>query len=137
MGARRMQTKISLVELEEAFQISEEELNNDLSVFRISMIRDVHDESIELAVLVYGQDSSEEDAPIAEYWIDPYAVGSEEELDNGGIAPARLRVIFSQELWNLIVGKNIPIQWLCENGDLLTLNLSSDNNEIKLLPLEQ
>ena len=138
MGARRMQTEIGLAELEEAFEISEEDLNNDLSVIRISMIRDVHDESIELSVLVYGQENSEQDAPVAELWIDPCVVGSEEELSNGGVEPSRLRAIFSQEALNLIVGNDIPIQWLCDNGGLLTLSLAlSDNLGIKLLPVDQ
>lgn len=138
MGTRHMQTEISLADLDQAFTLSEENLNQDMSVIRISMIRDVHDDSIELYVLVYGQDNSEEDAPIAELWIDPYVIGSEEELNNGGVEPARLRTIFSQEVWNLIVGHGVPVQWLCDDGSLTTLSLvPGEDNGFRLLPIEQ
>ncbi len=52
---------------------------------------------------------------MAELWIDPTVIGREEELNNGGVEPYRLRAIFSEEVWNLIVGLNIPIQWSCED----------------------
>ena len=138
MGTRRMLTEISLPDLEHAFEISEETLNTDLSVIRISMIRDVHDDSIELYVQVYGQDSSGEDAPVAELWIDPDVIGCEEELNNGGVEPCRLRAIFSVEVLILIVRLNIPIQWLCEDGDLITVSLvPGEDNGVRLLPVDQ
>ena len=103
-----MQKKISLADLEQAFVISEEvDLNTDMSVIRIFMIRDVHDDSIELSVLVYGQENAEEDAPVAELRVDPYAIGSAEEFNNGGVEPFRLRAIFSPEVLSLIVGHGV------------------------------
>jgi len=138
MGTRRIKTEIGIADLEHAFKISEENLENDLSVIRISMTRDVHDDSIELYVTVYGQDSYEEDPPVAELWIDPTVIGCEEELNNGGVEPYRLRAIFSEEVWNLIVGLNIPIQWSCEDGCLRTVNLfRGEDNGFRLLPVDQ
>ena len=138
MATRRIQTEISMADLEHAFEISEETLNTDMSVIRISMIRDVHDDSIELHVAVFGQDSSEEDPPIVELWIDPYVVGCEEELNHGGGEPSRLRAIFSEEVWRLLVGLSVPIQWFCEDGDLMTLSLSpGEDNGVRLLPVDQ
>ena len=138
MGVRRLQTEIDLAELEEAFAVAEEDLNEDLSVIRISMTRDVHYDSIELSVLIFGKDDAEGDAPVAEFWIDPLVVGSEDELNNEGIEPCRLRAIFSQTILNLIVEKDTSIQWLCENESILMLSLSLlDNNGIRLLPIDQ
>lgn len=133
-----MQTEISLADLEQAFVISEEDLNNDMSVIRIFMIRDVHDDSIELSVLVYGQENAEEDAPVAELRVDPYAIGSAEEFNNGGVEPSRLRALFSTEVLSLIVGRGVPIQWLCDNGSMMTLSLEpGEDNGVRLLPVDQ
>lgn len=138
MRAKQVRTKISLAELEQAFAISDENLKADMSVIRMSMIRDVHDGSIELSVLVFGQENSEDDAPVAELSIDPDVVGSEEELNNGGIVPARLRAIFSPEVLSLIVGRGVPIEWLCEDGSQMTVSLSpGEDAEFKLLPIDQ
>jgi len=138
MGTRHMINEITMADLEQAFEIAEESLLVDLSVIRISMIRDVHDDSIELAVLVYGQDSSEEDPPIAEFWIDPDVIGCEEEFNNGGVEPGRLRAVFSVEVLILIFRLNIPIQWLGEDGDLITVSLGpGEDNGFRLLPVDQ
>jgi hypothetical protein len=102
------------------------------------VIRDVHDDSIELYVSVFGQDSSEEDPPVAELWIAPYVVAYEEELNNSGVEPSRLRAIFSEEVWNLIVGLSVPVQWLCKDGDLMTLSLTpGEDNGVRPLPVYQ
>ena len=133
-----MQNEISLTDLEHAFATAEEDLESDLSVIRISMIRDVHDDSLELSVLVYGQENSEEDAPVAELWIDPSVIGCEEDLNNGGVEPYRLRAIFSQEVWILIVGLCIPIHWLCEDGELVTVSLfRGEDDGFRLSPIDQ
>jgi len=135
---RRIVKEVGVAELEHAFDVAEENLENDLSVIRVSMIRDVHDESIELYVTVFGQDNDEGDPPIAEIWVEPDVVGTEEELKNGGIEPYRLRAVFSNEVWNLIVGLCTPVQWLDDDGDFRTVSLfRGEANGIKLLPVDQ
>ena len=135
---RKLVDEIGVAELEHAFTLAEENLENDLSVIRVSMIRDVHDESIELYVTVFGKDNDEEAAPVAEFWVDPDAVGTEDELKNGGIESYRLRAMFSQGIWNLIVGLCIPVQWLDEEGLFTTVSLfQGEVNGIRLQPLDQ
>lgn len=75
---RRVVKEIGLADLQHDFAIADEKLEHDLSVIRFSMIRDVHDDSIELYVTVFGQNSDEEDAPVAEFWVDPDVVGTED-----------------------------------------------------------
>jgi hypothetical protein len=138
MGTKQMQTEITLADLELAFTISDENMSTDMSAIRMSMIRDVHDDSIEFTVLVFGQENTEDDAPVAELRVDPHVVGSEDELNNGGVVPSRLRAIFSQEVLNLIVGQGVPIQWLCDDGSLKTLSLSlGEDTEFSLRPIDQ
>ena len=135
---RKLVDEIGVAELEHAFTLAEENLENDLSVIRVSMIRDVHYDSIELYVTVFGQDNDEEAAPVAEFWVDPDVVGAEHELKNGGIESYKLRAIFSQGIWNLIVGLCIPVQWLDEEGSFTTVPLFQDEtNGIKLQPIDQ
>lgn len=45
--------------------MAEKNSGNDLSVIRISMIHDVHDDSSALYVTVFGKDGEEEDALVA------------------------------------------------------------------------
>ena len=138
MGTKRLLATISMNELEQAFATAEENMETDMSVIRISLIRDIHYDSIDLYVLVYGQEDGEEDAPVAELWIDPGSIGTEEELNEEGIAPSRLCALFSEEVFEFITRKSIPIQWLCEDGYLLTLSLDpTDENGIRLVPIDQ
>ncbi len=135
---RKIVTEIGLAELEQAFATAEEDLENDLSVIRISMIRDIHYDNIELYVAVFGKESGEDDAPIAEIWVEPDAVGTEEEFNNGGVETSRLRAIFSKDTFHLILGLNVLIQWLCEDGDLMTVSLfPGEDSGIRLLPVDQ
>ena len=134
---RKLVDEIGFAELEHAFTIAEENLENDLSVIRVSMIRDVHYDSIELYLTVFGQDNDKQDAPVAEFWVDPDVVGTEHELKNGGIESYRLRAMFSQDVWNLIVGLYIPVQWLDEEGSFTTVPLFQGANGIRLQPIDQ
>ena len=102
------------------------------------MIRDVHYDSVELYVAVFGQENDEEAAPIAEFWVDPDTVGTEEEINNDGIESYRLRAIFSQGVWNLIVGLCTPVQWLDDDGSYTTVSLFQGvANGKKLQPIDQ
>lgn len=135
---RGLVNEIGLSALEHAFALADENLEEDLSVVRISMIRDVHDDSIELYVTVFGQDDDVEDAPVAEFWVEPDVIATEDELNNGGIEPYRLRAIFSDEVWNLIVGLCTPVQWLDDDGYFTAVSLfRGEANGIKLLPVDQ
>ena len=135
---RRMVAEIGVSDLEHAFDVAEENLENDLSVIRVSMIRDVHDESIKLYVTVFGKDSEEGDAPVAEFWVEPAVIGTEEEFNNGGVEASRLRAIFSEGTFHLILGLNVPIQWLCDDGCLITVSLfPGEDNGVRLLPVDQ
>jgi hypothetical protein len=56
MATKQLLTCIGLLDLEQVFIEADEDLMPDLSVVRISIIRDVHYDSIDLKVLVYGQE---------------------------------------------------------------------------------
>jgi hypothetical protein len=138
MGTKQLLATISLSELEQAFAIADEDIQTDISVIRISMIRDVHYDSIDLNVLVFGQEDGEEDAPVADLWIDPERIGTEDELNEEGISPCRLRALFSEDVLDLIMEKGVPIQWLCDDGYLLTLSLNhEDETGIRLVPVDR
>jgi hypothetical protein len=138
MGAKQLLEIITLVALEQVFEEAEENLETDMSVIRISLIRDVHYESLELKVLVYGLEDGEEDAPVAEWWLNPDRIGTEVELSEEGISPYRLRALFSEDVLDLMRERNIQIQWFCEDGYLLRLDLHiEDKAGVKLVPIDQ
>ncbi len=75
---------------------------------------------------------------MAEFWLDPAVVGTEEEFNNGGVETSRLRAIFSEGIFHLILGLNVPIQWLCDDGRLMTVSLfQGEDAGVKLLPVDQ
>jgi len=138
MATKQLLTCIGLLDLEQVFVEADEDLMPDLSVVRISMIRDVHYDSIDLKVLVYGQENGEEDAPVGEFRVDPDVVIPDGELAEGGINPSQLSVIFSKNVLGLFLALEIQIQWLCEDGYLLPLNLSQNaDNGVRLEPIDQ
>jgi len=138
MGTRHLLTEIGMADLERAFAMSDEDLHTDLSAIHISMIRDVHYDDIELQVLFFGQEGCEDDDAVAALWIDPDVIGNDEELADGGIEPSRLRAIFSSEVLSLMANRNIPVQWFCDDGELLTVSLTpGEDNGIRLQPVDQ
>ena len=75
-------------------------------------------------VTAFGQDSAEEDASTAEFWMDPEVLACKEDLDNEkGFEPSRLRILFSVEVLSLIDELNVAMEWLCKDNDLMSLNL--------------
>ena len=138
MATKQLLTCIGLLDLEQAFVEADEDLMPDLSVVRISMIRDVHYDSIDLKVLVYGQENGEEDAPVGEFRVDPEVVCPDGALAEGGINPSQLAVIFSKNVLGLFLALDTQIQWLCEDGYLLPLNLAQNtDNGVRLEPIDQ
>ncbi len=97
MATKQLLTCIGLLDLEQVFIEADEDLMPDLSVVQISMIRDVHYDSIDLKVLVYGQENGEEDAPVGEFRVDPEVVVPDGALAEGGINPAQLFRYLQQE----------------------------------------
>lgn len=138
MGTRHLLTEIGMTDLERAFDMSDEDLHTDLSAIRISMIRDVHYNDVELHVLIFGQDGCDEEDAVAALWIDPDVVGASGELADGGIEPSRLRAIFSEEVLSMVATRSIPVQWLCDDGESMTVSLTpGEGNGIRLLPVDQ
>ena len=82
MSTKQLLTCISLVDLDKGFVDADEDLFADLS-----LVRDVHYDSIELKVMIYGQANDEESPPVLESWIDPEVVMPPEELAENGVRP--------------------------------------------------
>lgn len=138
MGTKQLLTCIGLPELEQGFIDADEDLFADMSIVRVSMIRDVHYDSIELKVLVYGRENEEEDPPILESWIDPEVIASEGELPENGINLKQLRSLFTKDALGVILAFGVQVQWLCEDGYWLPLDFTQkDNNGVRLEPIDR
>ena len=138
MGSRRVINQIRVADLVQAFEAAEENLENDISVIRVILTHDVHFDSLELNVTVFGISSDEEDAPVGEFLVDPDSLATTDQLCNVGIKPARLRALFSEGVWHLIIGLNIPVQFFCDDGSFVTVSLmTGEDNGIMLKPVDQ
>lgn len=143
MGNKRLLSCIGLPDLEHGlidvdYLEADHDFYADISMVRISMIRDVHDESIELKVLFYDQDNEEEDPPVLEFWVDPEGIAPLDELAEIGIKPTQLRHLFSQDIQGILLALDIQILWFCEDGYWLPLNLfDEDDNGVRLEVVDQ
>ena len=138
MRTKQLLRSIGLADLDQGFIEADEDLFADLSLVRVSMIRDVHDDSIELKVMIYGQAANEDDPPVLESWIDPEVVMPLEELVENGVSPTHLRNLFANDVLGILLTLGIQILWLCEDGSWLPLNLADDGNDgVRLEPVDQ
>lgn len=143
MGNKRLLTCIGLPDLEQGlidvdYLEADQDFYADISMVRISMIRDVHDESIELKVLFYDQDNEEEDPPVLEFWVDPEVITPLDEHAEIGIKPTQLRHLFSEDIQGILLALDIRILWFCEDGYWLPLNLfDEDDNGLRLEVVDQ
>lgn len=76
--------------------------------------------------------------PVGEFRINPEVVVPDGALAEGGINPAQLFRYLQQERFGSVFSADTQIQWLCEDGYLLPLNLSQNaDNGVRLEPIDQ
>lgn len=105
---------ISFAEVEQEF-VDVHETLDDLSVIRMSLVKDTHDESYDLCVEIFGDGDPDIDAPILDLRIELDAFVNDEKLHTHGISRKILQTMFDSQLSAEIIKRNIPIEW--NNGD--------------------
>jgi len=114
-----------IIELEEVehefFDVGEN--FDDLSLIRISMIKDVHYNSFDLFVEICGDGDPDEVAPVLEFYIDLDSLVTEEELFKG-IAKQKIPSLFEPELLKELIQRKIRVEWNNgnETGKVIDLN---------------
>ena len=87
---------------------------DDLSLIRISLIKDVRYDSFDLFVEICGDGDPDEVGPVLEFYIDLDSLVTEEELFKG-IARQKIPSLFEPELLKELIQRKIRVEW--NNGD--------------------
>ena len=104
---------IELKEVEhEFFDIGEN--FDDMSLIRISLIKDVHYNSFDLFVEICGNGDPDEIGPVLEFYINLDTLVTEEEFFRG-IDKQKIPSLFNSELLNKLIQRKIRVEW--NNGD--------------------
>lgn len=87
----------------------------DLSAIRVSLTRDVHTDSYDIEICIYGQGSTPDSPPVIHHRC--AGESSIEPLKAcGGVPPYRVLSLFAPDLLDLFISKEMMIRW--NDGDL-------------------
>lgn len=115
-----------------------EDLFQDLSVVRLSMTCDVHTDSMDLEVCIYGQENGADDPPVVQtvYSVTDLVQG-EENLGNRALYANSVLSLFDQVLLDLFIRVRIKIVW--NDGDITCKKIDPghDDNTDFLFAQEQ
>jgi hypothetical protein len=96
--------------LSDKFTAEGEELASDLSGVWIDLIKNVHDETLEMTIDIYGLDGFDEDPIVSEFIYDPEAhLGK--NFTRPSICPRCIINLFDDKLIDLFIKTNIKIIW--------------------------
>jgi hypothetical protein len=90
-----------------------ENINEDLSTIRITLTRDIHTESVDLEICIYGKDHEVDSDPIVQNLYS----GKSDIFDagmlrtSGAVAPYKVLSLFDQRLLDLFTNSKIKIHW--------------------------
>jgi len=91
-----------------------------LSAIKVSLTRDVHTDSYDIEICIYGQESAPECLPVIHHRC--AGESSIEPLKKcGGVPPYRVLSLFDPDLLDLFIGKEMMIRW--NDGDLTARNI--------------
>lgn len=104
--------------VQQEFEDVGECLNDDLSFVRVSVIKDVHTDSVDLEICIYGQDSDVDSPPVVQcrYSGESDIFDSNLLKAGGAVAPSRVVSLFDADLLDVFTSSGIKIHW--NEGDI-------------------
>jgi hypothetical protein len=87
---------------------------DDLSLIRLSLIKDTHYNSFELSIEIFGAGDPDEEGPVLEFNIDTDAILKEEALFQG-ISHQAIPALFNSDLLDTLIDSGAQIVW--NHGD--------------------
>lgn len=136
--AMKPEQQMSYEYVRQEFEDVGEEMGQDLSVVRISMIRDVHTDSMDLEVCIYGQENNTDDPPVVQtVYSGADLLQGEETLEKRVFYANSVLSLFDQGLLDLFIELETRITW--NDGDVTCKQIdpSHDDNTDILLPQDQ
>ncbi|MBU1194013.1 MAG: hypothetical protein KKE62_01730 [Proteobacteria bacterium] len=106
----------------------------DLSLIRMSFIKDTHYDSFELSMEIFGGGDPDEVGPVLELYIDLDSLITEEQLFQG-IEKHKIPTLFDPDLLEELIGRNVPIKWNegDETQDCIDLSAPEDGFLLAML----
>jgi hypothetical protein len=106
---------------------------DDLSLIRLSLIKDTHDDSFELSIEIFGAGDPDVEGPVLEFNFDPDAILKEDALYQG-INSQTIPTLFDSDLLDTLIDSNTQIVWNQDDETKATINLTHPGTDI-LLPM--
>lgn len=101
---------ITLEEVKREFDDVGESLD-DLSIIRLSLVQDTHDDSLDLSVEIYGDGDPDETPPILELGIDNPNLLMTETEHFQGIDRQKIPTLFELPLIQELTQRGLKIEW--------------------------
>ncbi len=101
---------ITFAEVEKEFLDVGENLNG-LSVIRMYLVKDVHDDGIDLCVEIFGDGDPETESPVLDLHIDLDSITVMDELNIQGFNREKITALFDAKLIDELIQRKIPIEW--------------------------
>ena len=100
---------------------------NDLSVIKLKLVKDSHFNSFDFSVAIFGQGDPDVVGPVLEFSFDSDDLLTEEELFQG-IAKQKIPSLFCTQLLELLIKKNIRIEFNTGDESEEVVSLSNPGN---------
>jgi len=129
-----MSIEYDVLDLEEvaAEFIDVGETIDDLSLIRLTLVKDTHWECLDMNLLIYGTGDPDTESPILEIQIDAEVLLL--ECVSLGISCQKLSALFAEDLLETIRKKDVPVIFNQGDKTEARINLSKPGNG-KLLPM--
>jgi hypothetical protein len=103
--------------VKQEFEDVGESLNKDLSHIKMSLTRDVHTESFDIEICIYGQDTGDSEPIVQCTFSGESVVFNVERLrTDGAVAPYEVLSLFDQKLLDIFILNGLKIHW--NDGDV-------------------
>ena len=107
---RMVRDLITLAEVEREFDDVGESLD-DLSTIRLSLVKDTHDDGLDLLVEIYGDGDPDETPPVLEFYIDNLDLLMTQTDYVQGIHRQKIPSLFEVSLIQELRQRGLVIQW--------------------------
>ena len=138
MMAVNIEQQLTYEYVRQEFEDVGEDLDQDLSVVRVSMTCDVHTDSMDLEVCIYGQENSADDPPVVQtVYSGADLLQGEGILGKRAFYAKTVLSLFDQNLLDLFIRASIKIVWNDEDIICKQIDPGHDDNTDILFAQDQ
>lgn len=136
--AMKIEQQLSYEYVRQEFEDVGEDLDQDLSIVRISVTRDVHTDSMDLEVCIYGQENDTDGPSVVQaVYSEADLVQGEETLGKRAFYVNTVLSLFDQDLLDLFIRSRTKIIWNDGDTTCRQIDPAHDGKTDILLPQNQ